>query len=528
MRRARTRISSPALWAFVGLFLFGFGARNSSAQTFEAPLAIEGELILRVTRASTIVMVRVEDESGAPVQGALVRADADSLRACDGGPPSQRTGADGSVCLRAEDGDSLGDVRLSAEKEHFASASEGITLGTEDSRPELLIWPRVVDLERDELHPVEVVGLRRGPLTLSLACGEKSRELTRAQVDEGTSLRLEATTAAFQEYPGVCEMLAAQFGVESPTVRVLLRGTAVPKLVGLEAGGGALRIELEVSGRFGPVRSGVLELRQNGVLVAAVPVPGGRARFELAAEFSGQAATVLFVGSDPSLASGAPLELDLPRVEPSSTTRAWLSVPLILFLIWLAHRLSGASPRRTRPRTAQPSPDSKAAPLPAPLHGVVFDVDTHERLGGAAVELFRIEATRRERLSSATSAADGSFLLADVWSDQPDWEVECSAAGYEPLRLRPVGATLRVGLTAKRRALLRGFLKWLEVADFWPRHRRPLPTPLEAAARARQEGREDVVRWTEALNSHLYGPRSASDASEDDLPPEPPPIGALR
>lgn len=524
MRRAWTKICAWAPLAFAGLFL---GATTSAAESFEAPLSIEGELTLRVTQASGTVMVRVEDESGAPVPGARVRAEADSLRGCDGDSTFQVTGGDGGACFRTE-GDGLESVRLSAEKEHFAQGSLNVMLGEDDGAPELVIWPRVVDLDRDELHPIEVVGLRPGPLTLSLTCGERARELTRAEIDEATALRLEVTTSAFQEYPAICDMVASQFALKSPAVRVLLRAAATAKLGAFKENDSTLAIDLEVQGRFGPVQSGVLELREAGKIAAAAAVHNGRARFELPGELSGQKSTILFVSSDPSLVSGPPLELELPRLAPSSSTRAWLALPLVLFLIWLIHRLTGASPRRVRPNVPVPRGESRVAPPPASLHGVVFDVDTHERLGGAKVELFRIEATRRELLEAAVSAPDGSFSFAEVYSEQPDWEVECSAEGYPPLRLRPAQVTLRVGLVAKKRALLRAFLKWLELANYWSPKRRPLPTPLEAAALARQDGREDVVLWAEALNAHLYGPQSEGDAPDQDLPPEPPPLGALR
>lgn len=522
MRRAQTRTCTWAIGAFGALIL---STGISSAETFEAPLSIEGELALRVTQASGLVMVRVEDESGAPVSGARVQVDAGSLQSCDGGPPSQVSGADGSVCFRSDG--SLDGIRLRAEKEHFAGTSLSVTLGEDDGAPELVIWPRVIHLERDELHPIEVARVRPGPLSLSLVCGEKERELTHAEVNEATSIRLEVPTSAFQQYPGICELFSSQFALKSPATRVLLRGTVGLKLGGISEQDSTLAIEIDVQGDFGPVQGGAVELIQTGSIVAAAAVQNGRARFELPAERSGQRSTVRFVSADPALVSGAPLELELPRVTPRSSSRAWLALPLVLFLIWLVQRLTGASPRvrpsvptlKTKPREVSP---------PVPVHGVVFDIDTHERLAGATVELFRFEATRRELLEATVSAPDGSFSFSRIGSDQTDWEVECSAPGYPPLRLRPAQTALRVGLVAKRRVLLRAFLNWLERANDWSPKRRPVPTPLEAAARARQEGREDVVRWAEALSAHLYGPRSEGEDPDTDLPPEPPPLGALR
>lgn len=510
-----------------GMLCIGSGS-TSQGEPGEAHLSVEGTLLVHATRADETVMIRVEDEAGGPVPDAEVSVQDVEVSACVG-RPHERTGGDGGVCVRIGSVHS-GHALVLASKPHFTSARFKLDLQVNQAAPEVSVWPRLVDLDRDERHTIELGPVYDGPLRLTLVCDDQERTLYEAPVDAAPRLRVELGTSAFRESFGSCQMNGATGGLSSSAVPLMLSTTAVLRLERVEVTErDRIEATIGVQTSVGPLESGVVESRHDGSVRVAASVHGGRAKLSFASYDAERALIVSYLSADPAIRNGQPLQIELPRLSPRRPSRLWLSLPLLAFAGWLGLRLR-RSPTRFKIEPLNRRRESRSAPstsLEQRLHGVVFDVDTHERIGGAEVVLQRVEATHRTILFQTRSGPDGAFVLPEIWRGQVDWEITCAAAAYDQQRVRPDGSTVRIGLIAEHRALLRTLVKWAKASGWWPRDARPLPTPLDLALRAGQAGRLDVEKWAVQVNAHVYGSDLPRAQSSSELL-EPPPFDALR
>lgn len=516
--------------AAAAIILCALYSGHGRAALNEAPLAVIGELRLQTTQSNHTLMVRVEDESGNALGGVRIEVLSSQATSCDGaGQPVQTTGADGTACFHV-DGAPLSQTTLIASKQHYSEAKWQVDLERTDPPPEIVVFPRLVNLDRAEQHAVEIARARAGPLQLTLRCNQRIINIYQAEARASERLKLGLPTSSFRQALGSCDLIVSTSGLSSHPVPLNIVTTPELSLEGVEVKRDRIIVSIRVASSAGPLSLGLVEASGDGVLSRTANVRDGRARLEFSKEEAGRSLVVHYLPANVGFPRGSALPLELPHLAASGAVHLWLSLPLVVFAVWLMKRFLDHGPRRSRSRPRSGEAPSTAAPPRFPvdqdLHGIVFDLDTHERLSGALVELFRLEATQRVSMGRTESDRDGSFRFPHSFGGQPNYEIVCAARGYRTVHTRPEGPAVRVGVIAERRALLRALVRWARSNGWWIKDSQNIPTPLEVAGRARLEGRVEVQAWAERVNSRVYGTRE--NETSEDVPEDPSMFDALR
>jgi hypothetical protein len=305
-------------------------------------------------------------------------------------------------------------------------------------------------------------------------------------------------------------------------------------------------VTFSASTRMGAAPSGSVELRTGDRVVAAAPVRDGSANLTFvlpAPATTSVALTARFVPDVPWYTAGPDLRLVLPIAPPSP----WRSVPLLLAAIVVVALLVFA-----RRPARLPAPIRKAAKRPEPagvragievvstspratgLSGRVFDAHDGHALSAVQVRIVRPSFDGERPIAATRTNASGEFVLGAGFTSGEAEHVDRLQEGdvlvieapfHSAIRREaPRAAELRVGLVARKRALLDRLVGWARSRGR-PFDRAGEPTPGDIRRAAAEGGvPPEASRWAEAVERAAFGGDAIDaqrEAEVDRLMPSP-------
>jgi hypothetical protein len=277
-------------------------------------------------------------------------------------------------------------------------------------------------------------------------------------------------------------------------------------------------------------------------VVGAATIAAGEARvvvtFATPSAGAGDATLRLdYVPDAPWLEATGPLHLTQPLQPPSAWNKIVLAISGLAVVGWLG---IGRLPRRSEGREGSAggikiveSPASVEMVSPAAAGAQRWTgriVDGHEGtpVPDARIAIERPGFERAEMVASASSDADGAFVLAPV-DVQPGDHLVAEGALHARLRVSvPPFGEIRVALVSRRRALLERLIGWARRKGR-PYDARPEPTPGHVQRMSRSG--EPVRAWAEAVERAAYSGDAIDAAREAEVdrlaPGDPPPARGI-
>ncbi len=272
-------------------------------------------------------------------------------------------------------------------------------------------------------------------------------------------------------------------------------------------------------------------------VIGAAAIAGGEARIVVTlatpSEGAGEASLRLdYIPDAPWFEASGPLRLTQPLHPPGAWNKIVLAISGLAVIGWLG---IGRLPRRSEGRESSAG-GMKIAESPASVEmvspgaagaqrwtGRIVDGHDGTPVSEARVTIERPGFDRAEIVASATSDADGAFVLAPVGIEPGDHLV-AEGALHTPLRVSvPPFGEIRVALVSRRRALLERLVGWARRKGR-PYDARPEPTPGHVQRMSRTG--EPIRAWAEAVERAAYSGESidaAREAEVDRLAPGDPP-----
>jgi hypothetical protein len=499
------------------------------------------------------VRAALRDDTGAPMVGAPVTAAAlggagergelttcaeergnrsrrgTVLRVDDAGTVCVRVAAaaPGAVLALSFEGDALhlpATTRVALEP-----APVGLELAFEAASLELPLDQVVLRLrlrvagtsEREPIPAIELE-LHQEGRSVPLATSEWSRS--------GDTLSFSLDTAQLGA-PGPARLVARHSGgeravrAEAVALKVLTVRLGA-ELSDADEPGGAVeaRVWAEPRGEISP--SGWVEATRGdaGASLGSAPFEAGAALLRLAAEDATGDIWLHYRSDDPWWRAGDPLQLALGEAGAPREPRRWPWLALLVPIGYVCMRsLQRPAPRRGERRARAVAAGTTAAQRvveasgpPSGWVGIVSDAHDGQPVAGARVEvqLPSFRSTDAATLRAITDAL-GEFRLAALPEPLPEGaRLKVWAPLHSEIdRPLPPQGRVSIGLTSRRRAVLRRLVRWARsLGPPWARG--VDPTPGEIAAIAARRGERQTARWAEDIQAAAYGAPPVDEARE--------------